>query len=135
MTQPDPDSVPQEVLEAVQQLSPPLPMRRGSVSARYVKCSKPGYPCGEDPLARHGPYASLTRTVVGRTRSRYLNPGTSGEGEPAGGSRSRVPAAAGDLLASLRTLGGPRIRRRAEALEKRGSKRHSRKKSAKKWRP
>ena len=72
MTLPNPDSVPQDVLEAAQQLSPPRPMRRGSVSARYVKCGKKGCPCGEDPQARHGPYPSLTRAVAGQTRSRYL---------------------------------------------------------------
>ena len=74
MTLPNPDSVPQDVLEAAQQLSPPRPMRRGSVSARYVKCGKKGCPCGEDPQARHGPYPSLTRAVAGQTRSRYLSP-------------------------------------------------------------
>ena len=101
MTLPNPDSVPQDVLEAAQQLSPPRPMRRGSVSARYVKCGKKGCPCGEDPQARHGPYPSLTRAVAGQTRSRYLKPGRSGEGDRTSGGRSRVPAAAGGLLASL----------------------------------
>ena len=55
MTPPSPDSMPQDVLKAAQQLSSPRPMRRGSVSARHVKCSKPGCACGEDPQARHGP--------------------------------------------------------------------------------
>ena len=50
------------------------PMRRGSLSERYVKCGKPGCACAEDPQARHGPYYSLTRAVGGRTRSRFLNP-------------------------------------------------------------
>ena len=47
-------------------------MRRGSVSERFVKCSKPGCPCVKDPKARHGPYYSLTRAVRGKTRSRFL---------------------------------------------------------------
>ena len=50
------------------------PMRRGSVSERFVKCSKPGCPCASDPKARHGPYLSLTRAVKGRTHSRLLTP-------------------------------------------------------------
>jgi hypothetical protein len=50
------------------------PMRRGSLSERYVKCSKPGCPCGERPEARHGPYFSWTRKIDGRTRSKFLTP-------------------------------------------------------------
>jgi len=50
----------------------PQPIRRGSVSERFVKCSKPGCPCAHEPEARHGPYYSLTRTVGGRTKSRFL---------------------------------------------------------------
>ncbi len=47
-------------------------MRRGSLSERTIKCSKPGCGCGHDPNARHGPYFSLTRAVEGKTRSRFL---------------------------------------------------------------
>jgi hypothetical protein len=50
------------------------PMRRGSLSERYVKCSKPGCPCGERSEARHGPYFSWTRKIDGRTHSRFLTP-------------------------------------------------------------
>jgi len=60
--------------EFATRLAQPKPMRRGSVSERYVKCSKPGCPCSSDPEARHGPYFSLTRAVKGRTQSRFLNP-------------------------------------------------------------
>jgi len=52
----------------------PQPLRRGSVSERFVKCSKPGCPCATDPNARHGPYFSLTRAVHGKTQSRLLSP-------------------------------------------------------------
>jgi|ERR1700674_438607 len=52
----------------------PRPMRRGSVSERYVKCSKPGCPCAESAEARHGPYFSWTRKIAGRTHSRFLTP-------------------------------------------------------------
>ena len=53
-------------------LAQPQPMRRGSLSERTVKCSKPGCPCAQDPKARHGPYYSLTRAVGGRTHSRFV---------------------------------------------------------------
>jgi hypothetical protein len=49
-------------------------MRRGSVTERFVKCSRPGCPCAHDPDARHGPYVSLTRSVGGTTRTRLLAP-------------------------------------------------------------
>ena len=48
------------------------PMRRGSLSERYVKCSKAGCACNQDVDARHGPYYSWTRTVGGRTQSRWI---------------------------------------------------------------
>ena len=48
-------------------------MRRGSLSERFVKCSKPGCLCASDPKARHGPYFSLTRAVNGRTHSRLVD--------------------------------------------------------------
>ncbi len=51
----------------------PKPMRRGSLSERYVKCSKKGCACAENPDARHGPYYSLTRGIKGRTRSRFVS--------------------------------------------------------------
>jgi hypothetical protein len=64
--------VPAPVGELVAQLAQPQPMRRGSLSERYVKCSKPGCTCATNPKARHGPYYSLTRGVGGRTRSRFV---------------------------------------------------------------
>lgn len=57
------------------ELAEPKPMRRGSLSERMVKCSKPGCPCADNPDARHGPYFSLTRAVEGKTHSRFLTPG------------------------------------------------------------
>ncbi len=66
--------IPPEVEAEALRRSQPKAMRRGSVSERYVKCSKPGCGCAEDPKARHGPYYSLTRGVGGRTRSRFLTP-------------------------------------------------------------
>lgn len=65
--------IPEEVHALASQLAEPRPMRRGSVSERYVKCNKAGCLCSERPDARHGPYYSVSRVVKGRTRSRWLN--------------------------------------------------------------
>jgi len=67
-----PTDVPPAVQDLAASLAAPQPMRRGSVSERFVKCSKPSCPCVSDPQARHGPYYSLTRAVRGQTRSRFL---------------------------------------------------------------
>lgn len=64
--------VPARVRALAAQLADPKPMRRGSLSERYVKCSKPGCACAARREARHGPYSSLTRAVAGRTQSRFL---------------------------------------------------------------
>jgi hypothetical protein len=56
------------------ELAEPKPMRRGCLSERTMKCSKPECPCAKDSKARHGPYFSLTRAVKGKTHSRYLTP-------------------------------------------------------------
>jgi hypothetical protein len=69
-----PDStVPSDVRALAEQLADAKPMRRGSLSERYVKCSKPDCPCGESEDARHGPYYSVSRVVNGKTQSRWLN--------------------------------------------------------------
>jgi hypothetical protein len=54
------------------QLTDPIPMRRGSLTERTVKCSRPGCPCKDDAAARHGPYFSLTRSVAGTTQTRLI---------------------------------------------------------------
>jgi hypothetical protein len=69
----DTDNVPASVQEALAALAEPRPMRRGSLSERYMKCNKPGCPCAESPEARHGPYFSVTRGVAGSTQSRLLS--------------------------------------------------------------
>lgn len=65
--------IPSAVLEQFDALGPPRPMRRGSLSERYMKCGKPGCACGDSADARHGPYLSLTRAVEGRTQSRLIS--------------------------------------------------------------
>ena len=45
-----PDStVPADVRALATQMAEPTPMRRGSVSERYVKCNKPAARCSSDP--------------------------------------------------------------------------------------
>jgi len=67
-----PNEVPTAVHQLAVSLADPKPMRRGSVSERFVKCSKKGCACATEPEARHGPYYSLTRAVGGQTHSRFL---------------------------------------------------------------
>lgn len=62
----------QHALAVAQELAQARPMRRGSLSERYVRCNKPGCVCRERPDSRHGPYFSVTRVVSGRTRSFWV---------------------------------------------------------------
>ena len=55
-------------------LSHPQPMRRGSLSERWMKCGKLGCPCATEATARHGPYFGVTRAIKGQTVSRYVSP-------------------------------------------------------------
>lgn len=63
---------PRPVREIADRLAEPTPMRRGSLSVRYIKCNKPGCACADDPEARHGPYTSVVRTIGGKTQSRRV---------------------------------------------------------------
>jgi hypothetical protein len=83
---PDPVMPTTQVQEIAARLAQMKPMRRGSVSERRVKCGKPGCPCAARADARHGPYFSLTRSVGGRTRSRFL------DGRQAGVVREQIEA-------------------------------------------
>lgn len=67
-----PPAVPSRVRHLATELADAKPMRRGSLSERTVKCSKPGCACAQDPKARHGPYYSFTHAVGGKTHSRFL---------------------------------------------------------------
>ena len=67
-----PPDVPPQVRQLATEVADVKPMRRGSLSERTIKCSKPGCACAQDPKARHGPYYSLTHAVGGKTRSRFL---------------------------------------------------------------
>lgn len=66
------ERVPDVVGALAARLADPVPMRRGSLSERAMKCGRKECRCQQDPQARHGPYYSLTRAEGGTTRSRYL---------------------------------------------------------------
>src|SRR5215469_7839397 len=67
-----PPAVPPRVRQLAVGLADAKPVRRGSLSERTIKCSKPGCACAQYARARHGPYYSLTQAVGGKTRSRFL---------------------------------------------------------------
>ena len=46
----------------------------GSVVVRHMRCGKRRCACKADPPALHGPYIQWTRTVAGKTVTRYLSP-------------------------------------------------------------
>lgn len=79
-------NVPSDVREAAAALGEPKPMRRGSLTERYMKCGQKSCRCHDDAQARHGPYYSLTRAEGGRTQSRYVS------AEQAGVVRQQVQA-------------------------------------------
>jgi hypothetical protein len=106
-------------------------MRRGSLSERYVKCNKAGCACNQDADARHGPYYSWTRTVGGRTQSRWIAADQVEQvrEQLAAGQqfRQQVEAlwAACEQWAEAET----EMTAAAEGVEKRGSRRRSRRRS------
>mgnify|MGYP007125706776 CR=1 FL=1 len=73
-----PPAVPPRVRQLATEFADAKPMRRGSLSERTIKCSKPGCACAQDPKARHGPYYSLTHAMAGKTHSRFLTPEQAG---------------------------------------------------------
>lgn len=74
MPKPDPDTRPwaatrQGLAAELGQLDGVLP---GSVVRRHMRCGKPRCACRTDPAALHGPYIQWTRTVDGKTVTRFL---------------------------------------------------------------
>lgn len=45
----------------------------GSIVVRRMRCGKPNCACKADPPALHGPYIQWTRTVHGKTVTRFLS--------------------------------------------------------------
>lgn len=128
--------VPPKVRELATQLAAPRPMRRGSLSERYVKCSKPSCKCADTQEARHGPYYSLTRASHGKTHSRFVSAEQSklvSEQIDSGREfRKQIDAfwEACEQWANEELDRGDRVA--AKAVEKGGSKQASKKKSSRK---
>jgi hypothetical protein len=75
MPQPDPDKRPwtatrRGLATELGQIDGVLP---GSLVIRRMRCGKPGCACKADPPALHGPYIQWTRTVQGKTVTRFLS--------------------------------------------------------------
>ena len=131
---PEDPTVPPAVHLRATRVATPRPMRRGSLTERYVRCHKPNCPCAEREAARHGPYYSVSRVVKGRTQSRWLT--------AAQASLARAQVAAGqEFREQLEAywqaceqwadtqLDAARAASDAEAAQKGGSKRRSPRKS------
>ncbi len=58
------------IAEALAEIDGLLP---GSVVVYYMRCGKAGCICKADPPVLHGPYIQWTRTVQGKTVTRYLS--------------------------------------------------------------
>lgn len=75
MTQRDPDNRPwaatrRGLAAELSRIDGVLP---GSVVVRHMRCGKPSCACKADPPALHGPYIQWTRTVDGKTVTRFLS--------------------------------------------------------------
>jgi len=58
------------IAQAMSEIDGALP---GSVVVRHMRCGKPGCACKADPPALHGPYIQWTRTVGGKTVTKFLS--------------------------------------------------------------
>ena len=58
------------IAEALAEIDGLLP---GSVVVRHMRCGKPGCVCKADPPVLHGPYIQWTRTLRGKTVTKYLS--------------------------------------------------------------
>ena len=71
----------------------------GSVVVRHMRCGKRPCACKADPPALHGPYIQWTRTVTGKTVTRFLSPEQLARYQPWFDNARRVK----DLVAKLET--------------------------------
>lgn len=64
-----------EIASFLTAVPPLLPMRRGSLTERRMKCGNKRCACHSDATARHGPYYSWSRVIDGVTHSRLVTAG------------------------------------------------------------
>lgn len=83
--------------EAMAEIDGLLP---GSVVVRRMRCGKSGCACKADPPVLHGPYIQWTRTVAGRTVTRFLTKEQLARYQPWFDNTRRLK----DLIAKLETV-------------------------------
>lgn len=71
----------------------------GSIVRRKMRCGKRGCACKADPPTLHGPYIQWTRTVEGKTVTRFLNEDQLARYQPWFDNARRLK----DLIAKLET--------------------------------
>ena len=81
-------------------------MLPGSVLIRHMPCGKAVCRCKADPPILHGPYIQWTRTVDGKTVSRYLTTEQLEAYRPWFDNAKRLR----ELLSELEAISGPRGR-------------------------
>ena len=77
----------------------------GSVVVRHMRCGKRRCGCKADPPALHGPYIQWTRTVQGKTVTRFLSEAQLGRYQPWFDNARRLKELVAKLeIASLQAL-------------------------------
>ncbi len=77
----------------------------GSVVVRHMRCGKSGCACHHDPPTLHGPYIQWTRTLGGKTVTRYLSQDQLARYQPWFDNARRLKEITAKLeIASLHTL-------------------------------
>lgn len=114
MAKPDPGKRPwaatrQGLAEELGRIDGVLP---GSVVVRRMRCGKAGCACKGDPPALHGPYIQWTRTVAGRTVTRFLSEDELARYQPWFDNARRLKALVAKLeIASVHALEAERQRK------------------------
>lgn len=96
-TQPPFASTRKALAEALCEIDGLLP---GSIVVRSMRCGKPDCACKADPPALHGPYIQWTRTVRGKTVTRFLSEEQLGRYQPWFDNARRLK----DLVAKLQIV-------------------------------
>jgi hypothetical protein len=102
MTEPDADKRPwaatrRGLAEALGRIEGALP---GTVVVRRMRCGKARCACKADPPTLHGPYIQWTRTVDGKTVTRFLSPDQLARYQPWFDNARRLK----ELVAKLETV-------------------------------
>jgi hypothetical protein len=115
-------------------------MRPGSLVGRYRKCGKPGCHCAQPDSPGHGPSWSLTRQIGHQTKTRIIPAGPAVQRTQAQiAEYRRFRELSRELVEISEQLCDAQLAEEkgapAEAAEKRGSARRSKRRSAKRSKP